>query len=120
MSFANLYSPFIVLLAVAGPGEIAKEEGEKQAPQEVRQLAGTYTGSWTLFGIDDKGQIVQRMVWTDTLKAQGPEVQGDRAYISTTDEMVFEGSKIPPMTVRGREGYFLGKDGRLGDYFIEA
>ena len=89
-------------------------------PKEVRDLAGIYTGSWTMFGIDEKGEVVKRMAWTDTIKAEKPEVQGDRAYVSTTDEMTFEGGKIPPFKVQGKEGYFLKKDGGLGDYFIET
>jgi hypothetical protein len=89
-------------------------------PEEVRDLAGKYTGSWTMFGIDDKGEVVKRMAWTDTIKAEKPEVQGDRTYVSTIDEMTFEGGKIPPFKVQGKEGYFLKKDGVLGDYFIET
>ena len=34
--------------------------------------------------------------------------------------MTFEGGRIPPAKVPGKEGYFLNKDGGLGDYFIEA
>jgi hypothetical protein len=89
-------------------------------PEEVRGLAGTYTGSWTMFGIDEKGEVVKRMAWTDTMKAEKPEVKGDRAHVSTTDEMTFEGGKIPPFKVQGKEGYYLKKDGSLGDYFIET
>src|SRR5438067_3252180 len=88
-------------------------------PEPVRALVGTYTGSWTLFGVDDKGQVVKRMAWTDTMKAGNPERKGDRAYVSTTDEMTFEGGQAPPFKVSGREGYFLTKDGGLGDYFVE-
>ena len=89
-------------------------------PKEVRDLAGTYTGSWAMFGIDEKGEVVKRMAWTDTIKAEKPEVNGDRAYVSTIDEMSFESGKIPPFKVQGKEGYFLRKDGGLGDYFIET
>lgn len=89
-------------------------------PKEVRELTGTYTGSWTMFGIDEKGEVVKRMAWTDTMKAEKPEVKGDQAYVSTTDEMTFEGGRIPPIKVQGREGYFLKKDGGLGDYFIDT
>lgn len=97
-----------------------QKEIPDRLPEEVRGLVGTYTGSWTMFGIDDKGGVVPRMAWTDTIKAEKPEVQGDRAYVSTTDEMTFEGGKIPPYKVQGKEGYLLKKDGVLGDYFIET
>jgi hypothetical protein len=33
--------------------------------------------------------------------------------------MTFEGRPVP-MKVEGKEGYFVNKDGTLGDYFIEA
>jgi hypothetical protein len=59
------------------------------------------------------------MAWTDTIKAEKPEVKGDRAYVSTADEMTFEGGKIPPTKVQGNEGYHLKTDGGRGDYFIE-
>jgi hypothetical protein len=54
------------------------------------------------------------------MKAVGPEVKGDRAQVATTDEMTFEGGKAPPFKIEGKEGYFLKKDGSLGDYFIET
>jgi hypothetical protein len=91
-----------------------------EVPKEVRALEGTYTGSWTMYGIDEKGEVVKRMAWTDTMTASGSEVAGDRALVSTMDEMTFEGGQIPPFKVPGKEGYFLNKDGGLGDYFIEA
>ena len=97
-----------------------KPDAPKDIPKEVQALEGTYTGSWTMFGVDEKGEVVKRMAWTDTIKAEKPEVKGDRAYLSTTDAMTFEGGKIPPFKVQGKEGYFLKKDGGLGDYFIET
>src|SRR5947208_9812265 len=87
-------------------------------PEAVRALVGTCAGSWTLFGIDDKGQVVKRMAWTDAIKAANPERTGDRAFVTTTDDMTFEGAPAP-FKVQGKEGYFLTKDGGLGDYFIE-
>src|SRR5207248_1632998 len=70
-------------------------------------------------GVDDKGRVVKRMAWTDTIKATNPERMGDRAFVTTTDEMTFEGAPAP-FKVQGKEGYYLTKDGGLGDYFIEA
>src|SRR3954464_13995836 len=75
-------------------------------PEAVRALVGTYTGSWTLFGVDDKGQVVKRMAWADTIKAANPERTGDRAFVTTTDEMTFEGAPAP-FKVQGKEGHFL-------------
>jgi hypothetical protein len=113
----------VALLLLGGWSQFlaADPEGTPGAPpKEVRDLVGTYTGSWAMFGIDAKGEVVKRVAWTDTIKAEKPEVKGDRAYVSTTDEMTFEGGKIPPIKVQGKEGYFLKKDGGLGDYFVET
>jgi hypothetical protein len=89
-------------------------------PQAVRDLAGTYAGSWTLFGIDEEGQVVTFMSWTDTIQAEDPQVDGDQAYVLTAGEMVFDNSNIPPIQIAGKEGYFLLEDGTLGDYFVET
>jgi hypothetical protein len=97
-----------------------KSEQHVDAPKEVQALVGTYTGSWTMYGIDDKQQIIKKMAWTDTMKAVDPVVKDGRAMVTTTDEMRFEGSKAPPFKVQGNEGYYLTKDGGLGDYFIET
>jgi hypothetical protein len=100
----------------AGP----KPDAPKDIPREVRALQGTYTGAWTMYGIDDKGEVVKQMAWTDTMKAAPPEVKGGRAYVPTTDEMTFGGAKGPPFKVEGKEGYYLTPAGRPGDYFIET
>jgi hypothetical protein len=89
-------------------------------PQAVRDLEGTYAGSWTLFGIDEAGQVVKLVSWTDTIQAEHPQLDGEQAYVLTTGEMVFDGGNIPPMKIAGREGYFLLPDGTLGDYFVET
>ncbi|MBI1760973.1 MAG: hypothetical protein HYR56_05995 [Acidobacteria bacterium] len=88
--------------------------------KELAVLTGTFTGEWAMYGVDERGQVIRRMAWTDTIKAENLMVQEERAYVSTTDEMIFEGGKVPPMKVQGTEGYFLNKDGSLGDYFIES
>src|SRR5689334_6094920 len=36
----------------------------------VRDLEGTYVGSWTLFGIDEESKVVKLAAWTDTIKAE--------------------------------------------------
>ena len=112
-----LVAPFVLL---PSSGHRARGERPPEVPKEVRALEGTYTGAWTLFGVDEKGDVIKRMAWTDTAKAEKAEVQGDRAFVSTSDEMTFEGGKIPPFKVQGKEGYLLTKDGGLGEYFIEA
>ena len=96
------------------------QSSASQIPKEVTDLTGTFTGAWTLLGIDEKGQPVKKMAWTDIIKGENPMVKGDRAYITTTDEMSFEGGKIPPMKIKGTEGYFINQSGSLGNYFIES
>jgi hypothetical protein len=94
--------------------------GETRAvPEEVRALAGTYAGVWTMYGLDAQGAVVKRMAWADTMRAENPQVEGDRAFLTTVDEMVFEGGAAPPYRVEGREGFFLDAEGRIGDSFIE-
>lgn len=94
-------------------------QAQQQIPAEVKAVVGTYTGTWTAFTINDKGEIIKQMSWTDVMKAENPVVEKDRAYVSTVDEMSFDGGRIPPMKAPGKEGYMLNKDGSLGDYFIE-
>src|SRR5262245_21969860 len=80
-------------------------------PKEVAALAGTYLGEWAMFGIDDKGDVVKKTTWTDTMKAEKPEVKDGRAFVSTADEMKFAGGGA--FKVQGKEGYLLTKDGKL-------
>jgi hypothetical protein len=117
-TIAGLLSLFWV--STVSPGLRADEKGAgNSVPKEVRDMAGRYTGAWTLYGIDDKGAVTKRAAWTDTVTAEKPEVKGDRAFVSLTDEMTFEG-RNEPFAMRGTEGYFLKKDGGVGDYFIET
>jgi hypothetical protein len=110
-----------VAAAVASPlsGGASQADAPREVPKEVRALVGTYTGSWTLYGIDGQGAVVKRMTWTDTLKTRATEVKGDRAYVTWTNEQTFEGPRGTPRKVEGKEGYLLTKDGALGDYFVE-
>jgi hypothetical protein len=114
--------PALVAGSVLSPsgGADPPPDAKRDIPKEVRALAGTYAGAWTMYGIDEKGEVVKRMAWTDTMTAGRPEVKGDRAYVTTADEMTFDGAKGPPFKVEGAEGYYLAKGGGLGDSFIEA
>lgn len=88
-------------------------------PSEVKEIAGTFTGAWTAFTLNGNGEVVKQMAWTDVIKAENPIVEKDRAYVTTIDEMTFEGGRIPPQKIPGKEGYLLNKDGSLGEYFME-
>src|SRR5438045_6494062 len=109
-----------VLLAAPRLWDAVAGEKDGKALVELSALEGTYKGSWTMYGIDDNDNVVKKMAWTDTMKAFGAEIKGGRAQVSTTDEMTFEGGKAPPFKVEGKEGYFLQKDGSLGEYFVET
>jgi hypothetical protein len=89
-------------------------------PQAVSALQGTYTGSWISYRLNPDGQPAKAMSWTDTMTAGNPTGQSDRAFVTTTDEMVFNGGRPEPMKVGGSEGYLLNRDGSLGDYFIKT
>src|SRR4051812_34286862 len=65
------------VLSLSGGAE-PPPRAKPDIPKEVRALAGTYTGAWTMYGIDEKGEVVKRMAWTDTMKAGSPEVKGER------------------------------------------
>jgi hypothetical protein len=73
-----------------------------------------------VFGIDEAGQAVTLVSWTDTIQAENPQIDGEQAYVLTTGEMVFDNANIPPMKIAGKEGYSLLPDGTLGDYFVET
>jgi hypothetical protein len=107
-----------VLLSACRP--IQPAPAAHVVPQAVHDLAGTYAGSWTLFGLDEEGEVVKLMSWTDTIQAEHPQVDGEQAFVLTTGEMVFDDGNIPPMKIAGKEGYFLLGDGSLGDYFVET
>lgn len=89
-------------------------------PPEVQAIVGDYVGAWTSYGLNNQGEIVQQAMWTDSLKAENPVVANNRAYVTTSDALIFAGGKIPPTSVSGKEGYSLNPNGSLGDYFIEV
>lgn len=89
-----------------------------EVPKEVKSLVGVYKGAWSMFGPNEGGEIVKKMSWTDTIKASNPVVKDGKAYVTIIDTMNFEGG-IPAQKMSGTEGYFLNKDGSLGDYFFE-
>lgn len=93
---------------------------EAKVPPQVREMAGRYTGTWTMYGIDRAGKIVRKNAWTDVVTAGDPKVAGNRAFVTTKIVMTFANKRIPPVTLRGREGYILKPDGSLDSYFIET
>lgn len=112
---------FIWVAAGLAPLVAAPEPKPARAvPAEVRALAGTYAGAWTTYGLAPGGSVVARMSWKDVMRAEEPALDGDVAYVRTTDDMTFEGEVRPPLRVNGREGYVLRPDGTPGEYFVET
>jgi len=123
LSACQPIQPDSVALSQIQPAEMVTAQNEDSStgvPQAVRDLAGSYGGSWTMFGLDEAGQVVKLVAWTDTIQAENPQVDGTQTYVLTTGEMVFEDTNIPPLKIAGKEGYFLLPDGTLGDYFVET
>lgn len=115
----SIFAALIIAVQVGGVPSVMADSKQSEIPSEVRSLEGTYTGSWTMFGIDRKGDVIKNMAWTDTIEARDPRVEANRAFVSTTNVMVFEGGHVPPFKMQGKEGYALKPDGSLGNYFIE-
>ena len=83
----------LALVACTAFPSAGRADPPKEVPKEVRALEGTYSGAWTMYGIDEKGEVVKRATWTDTLKATGAEIKGERAFVTWTCEQVFDGAK---------------------------
>lgn len=92
----------------------------REVPKEVKAIEGNYSGAWTLYGIEETGEPVKKLAWTDTMKVTGAEMKGDRAQVSAVGEMTYEGGKAPLRKYEGKEGYYLKPGGELGEYFIES
>jgi hypothetical protein len=67
---------FVALLVFGVAGSVLGQDGAKQIPKEVGAITGTFTGSWSMFGIDGQGQVIKKGVWTDTMKRGEPANQG--------------------------------------------
>ncbi|MFC1573114.1 hypothetical protein ACFL6M_05890 [Candidatus Eisenbacteria bacterium] len=115
-----LIAILLFLVASFGSAKLsAAQSGDNAVPTQVQDLVGTYVGTWSSFGIDETGRAVKRFAWADTMIAGDPVISGERAFVTTSDRMTFEGGVAPPMTIPGTEGFFLNEDGSLGDRFFE-
>ncbi|HEV2876540.1 MAG TPA: hypothetical protein VGW09_04625, partial [Nitrososphaeraceae archaeon] len=58
-----------VITVTSCNGNASTEQANStQIPKEVKDVVGTYTGSWTIYGLDANGQVIKQMAWTETLK----------------------------------------------------
>lgn len=96
-----------------------KAQAPKAPSNTAADLTGTYQGTWTMYGIDAAGSPQKRASWSDVLVASAPVTEAGRSFVTTADTMTFDGGRIPPMTIKGREGYLDGPAGSRGQYFIE-
>ncbi|MBN1212332.1 MAG: hypothetical protein JXA92_07115 [candidate division Zixibacteria bacterium] len=123
MHYRHLDSLFfvIILICLFGLFPTAYSQDKNQAvPEALLNIMGTFTGVWTSYGIDNNGQVITKVTWTDTIKLENPVVQKDRAFAHSTDNMYFEGGHIPPMKVEGTEGFFINEDGSIGEHYFET
>lgn len=92
---------YLLALVVSLP---AQDAPARVVPKELSDLVGNFTGSWTMFGINDKGDVVPRMKWTDVITITKPTVEKDRVLVETVDEMTFTEPKIPIRKSKGKRG----------------
>ena len=64
----------LVWLAAVGVTQEAKPPPE--IPKAVADLQGTFTGSWTSFGINAQGEVMKKSAWTDTIRVEIVSLQG--------------------------------------------
>jgi len=117
---AKRRTPIPALIIVAASAVLANAQTPQKArlPDEVQKLVGTAKGRWTSYGLNTHGEIVKRFDYPDELATKDLKVEGDRAFVAYIAKMHFPG-RPDPFTVEGKEGYYLNKDGTLGDYFTE-
>lgn len=92
---------------------------DPKMPKELTELTGSFSGTWTMSGINEKGEVVPRMKWDDVITISKPTLEKDRIVVNVVDEMKFIEPKYPARKTTFKEGFFLKGDGSLGDYFID-
>lgn len=85
----------------------------------LAQKAGTYEGSWELFGIDAGGLPSLAFAWTDVAVADQPTVEATRAYLHVTDNLQFTFGFMGTQTQSWLEGVLILPDGKLGNQFLD-
>jgi hypothetical protein len=120
MNIKSIGFLLLIVIALGCSLTLCAQSRPLAVPKEVQNVTGTYSGSWILYTLDANAQVIKQYAWVDTMKADKPVVEKGRAFVTTSDQMFFEGGKIPPMKVAGKEGYLINTDNSLGDYFIET
>ncbi len=65
------------ILALLFAGGRLPASSHVDVPREVKALEGTYTGSWSMRGLNAEGQVVQLAAWTDEMVASGAATDGE-------------------------------------------
>ncbi|MEZ4454434.1 MAG: hypothetical protein R3B09_33590 [Nannocystaceae bacterium] len=93
-------------------------DGPAEALALVESEAGTYEGSWELYGLDGADQPLVFVTWTDVAVATDPVLLADRAQLSVVDTMDYGGGQTGVQA--WVEGVLLGADQGVGPRFIEV
>ncbi len=86
------------------------------AKEAAQTLLGKYEGKWSLFGLDDKGQVALKASWEDTVEATDLVEKTDRVYVKVSSTMKFSGGAS--FNVSFTEGFLLLEDGQAGERFF--
>jgi|GEM_PF-2152955 len=105
----------VALLPACADGPSDDVEPDLEALLDAR--AGTYEGSFQLSGLDETGQPIPMMMWTDVAVADEPTIDDDRAYLHVNGTSTFADGTVHEQS--WIEGYLLDGDGFAGDEFIE-
>ena len=84
---------------------------------EINKLSGVFTGEWTTYKLNEKGEVVKVNAWQDTLRAGTPIINDTLAYVNINSVMHFENEFIPPYKMQFTEGFKLS-DGEIEHHFF--
>ncbi len=87
------------------------------ALQAVEAIAGTYEGSWTMYGLDASDESTVAMTWTDVSTATDPTADDTRAWASVLD--IMDTDQYGQMESEFIEGYMIEDDCSVGVRFME-
>src|SRR5262245_4864310 len=120
MTWATLAIGALLASMVTGCGGDDDTAAAPEAPsplEVVTKKAGTYEGSWELFGRRATGMTYSAMKWTDVAIADKPVAEKTRAYVTVNDSMTMaDMSKIEQSWI---EGVLIEADGSVGPQFID-
>ena len=84
---------------------------------EINKLSGVFTGEWTTYKLNEKGEVVIVNAWQDTLRAGTPIINDTLAYVNINGILHFENEFIPPYKMQFTEGFKLS-NGEIEHHFF--